>query len=214
MVLVAYRCGLRASELVDFRWDQMDFTTVRNEPRVKFRRVRNGSAHPLACGSRRLPGRLGCRFGPSGGDEVCVRIARRFSDVLAAREEPTIVTVDIPIGLPDYIGPEGRGPERLIRPLLGARQSSVFSVPPRAAIYAADFGSACAAAVEGSTPPRKVSKQLFMPPPTLVHAKNQGYFRTRDSKDMALSRGSSIPQGCGKNGQKEDTRIKPRKRSH
>jgi len=60
------------------------------------------------------------------GDEVCVRIAPRFADVLAAPEEPTIVAVDIPIGLPDHIGPEGRGPERMIRPLLGARaQQSV-----------------------------------------------------------------------------------------
>jgi predicted RNase H-like nuclease len=37
----------------------------------------------------------------------------------------------------------------------------VFSVPPRAAIYAADFRAACAAAIECSNPPRKVSKQLF-----------------------------------------------------
>ena len=88
-------------------------------------------------------------------------------DVLVAPEEPTIIAVDIPIGLPDYIGPEGRGPERIIRPLLGARQSSVFSVPPRAAIYGADFGSACSAAIEGSTPPRKVSKQLFMIAPKI-----------------------------------------------
>jgi len=71
------------------------------------------------------------------------------------------------MGLPDHIGPEGRGPERMIRPLLGARQSSVFSVPPRAAIYAADFGSACAAALAASSPPRKVSKQLFMIAPKI-----------------------------------------------
>jgi len=75
--------------------------------------------------------------------------------------------VDIPIGLPAHIGPEGRGPEGMIRPLLGARQSSVFSVPPRNAIYAADFGSACAAALAGSSPPRKVSKQLFMIAPKI-----------------------------------------------
>jgi predicted RNase H-like nuclease len=48
----------------------------------------------------------------------------------------------MPISLPDRIGPDGRGPERAIRPLLGARRSSVFAVPPRAAIYAADFGAA------------------------------------------------------------------------
>ena len=120
-----------------------------------------------------LAGLDGCRTGwiaafvRPRGDEVCVRIVRHFADVLVAPEEPTIIAVDIPIGLPDCIGPEGRGPERIIRPLLGARRSSVFSVPPRAAIYAADFGSACAAAIEGSTPLRKVSKQLFMIAPKI-----------------------------------------------
>ena len=48
-----------------------------------------------------------------------------------------------------------------MRPLLGARQSSVFSVPSRAAIYAADYGEACRIAQATSEPPRKVSKQLF-----------------------------------------------------
>jgi predicted RNase H-like nuclease len=120
-----------------------------------------------------LAGLDGCRAGwvaafvRPEGDEVCVRIERHFADVLLAPEEPTIVAVDIPIGLPAHIGPEGRGPEGMIRPLLGARQSSVFSVPPRDAIYAADFGSACAAALAGSSPPRKVSKQLFMIAPKI-----------------------------------------------
>src|SRR4029077_14705545 len=115
----------------------------------------------------------GCRAGwivafvRSVGDEVRVRIVQRFADVLAAPEAPAIIAVDMPIGLPDRIGPDGRGPERAIRPLLGARQSSVFSVPPRGAIYAPDFGAACAAALAASEPPRKVSKQLFMIAPKI-----------------------------------------------
>jgi predicted RNase H-like nuclease len=115
-----------------------------------------------------LAGIDGCRSGwvaafvRATGDEARVRIVPRFADVLAAPEAPAIVAVDIPIGLPDRIGPDGRGPEQAIRPLLGARQSSVFSVPPRAAIFAPDFGAACAAALAASDPPRKVSKQLFM----------------------------------------------------
>ena len=126
--------------------------------------------------TRRTPWLAGLDGCPAGwvaafvrpeGDEMCVRIVRRFEDVLTTPEEPSIVAVDIPIGLPDYIGPEGRGPERLIRPLLGARQSSVFPVPPRAAIYAVDFGFACAAALAGSSPPRKLSKQLFMIAPKI-----------------------------------------------
>ncbi len=120
-----------------------------------------------------LAGLDGCRAGwvaafvRPDGDGAHVRIVPRFADALTAPEAPAIVAVDMPIGLPDRIGPDGRGPERAIRPLLGARQSSVFAVPPRAAIYAADFGAACAAALAASEPPRKVSKQLFMIAPKI-----------------------------------------------
>ena len=120
-----------------------------------------------------LAGVDGCRTGwvaafvRAERDEARVRIVPHFADVLAAPEAPAIVAIDIPIGLPDRIGPDGRGPERAIRPLLGARQSSVFSVPPRAAIFAADFGAACVAALAGSEPPRKVSKQLYMIAPKI-----------------------------------------------
>ncbi|HUI96952.1 MAG TPA: DUF429 domain-containing protein [Xanthobacteraceae bacterium] len=120
-----------------------------------------------------LAGADGCRAGwivalvrPAGG-EVRVRVVPRFADVLGAPEAPAVVAVDIPIGLPDRIGPDGRGPEQAIRPLLGARQSSVFAVPPRAAIFAEDFAAACAAALAASDPPRKVSKQLYMIAPKI-----------------------------------------------
>lgn len=120
-----------------------------------------------------LAGVDGCRTGwiaafvRPAGEEIRIRTAARFLDVLTAPEAPAIVAIDIPIGLPDRIGPEGRGPERAIRPLLGARQSSVFSVPPRGAIAAEDFAAACAAALAASEPPRKVSKQLFMIAPKI-----------------------------------------------
>jgi predicted RNase H-like nuclease len=65
------------------------------------------------------------------------------------------------IGLPERIGPEGRAPERLIRRALGARRSSVFSTPCRAAVYAASYPEACAAARAHSDPPRALSKQAF-----------------------------------------------------
>lgn len=120
-----------------------------------------------------LAGVDGCRAGwiaafvrPSGG-EVRIRIAPRFADVLTAPESPRVVAVDMPIGLPECIGPGGRGPENAVRPLLGQRQSSVFSVPSRGAIYAADYAQACAVAAATSDPPRKVSKQLFMIAPKI-----------------------------------------------
>jgi predicted RNase H-like nuclease len=97
---------------------------------------------------------------PQGG-ESRVRIVLRFADVLAAPERPEIVAVDMPVGLPDRVGAGGRAAESSVRPLLGARQSSVFSVPSRAAIYAADYGEACRIAQTTSEPPRKASKQLF-----------------------------------------------------
>jgi predicted RNase H-like nuclease len=107
-----------------------------------------------APGQTWLAGADGCRSGWVAafvqpiGEEARVRIVPRFADVLDAPEAPAVVAVDMPIGLPDRIGPDGRGPERAIRPLLGARQSSV-------------------AALAGSEPPRKVSKQLFMIAPKI-----------------------------------------------
>jgi len=45
MILVAYRHGLRASELTDLRWDQIDFTSAN----LHVRRVKKGtpSTHPI-----------------------------------------------------------------------------------------------------------------------------------------------------------------------
>jgi predicted RNase H-like nuclease len=97
---------------------------------------------------------------PQSG-ETRVRIVPGFADVLSAPERPEIVAVDMPIGLPERVGIGGRAAENCVRPLLGARQSSVFSVPSRAAIYAANYAEACRIAAATSNPPRKVSKQLF-----------------------------------------------------
>jgi predicted RNase H-like nuclease len=97
---------------------------------------------------------------PSGG-EIRIRIVPRIAAVLSAEETPAVVAVDMPIGLPDRTGPGGRAAENAVRPLLGQRQSSVFSVPSRAAIYAANYQEACRIASETSDPPRRVSKQLF-----------------------------------------------------
>jgi predicted RNase H-like nuclease len=95
------------------------------------------------------------------GGDVRLRIVPHFTDVLSAPEAPAIIAVDMPVGLQQRTGPGGRAAENAVRPLLGARQSSVFSVPSRAAVYATDYAAACAQALETSDPPRKVSKQLF-----------------------------------------------------
>jgi predicted RNase H-like nuclease len=115
-----------------------------------------------------LAGVDGCRRGwvaafvRPRGEDVRVRVVATFAEVLAAAEQPAIIAVDMPIGLPPRVGAGGRQAENAVRPLLGQRQSSVFSVPSRAAVYAADYGEACRLALLTSDPPRKVSRQLFM----------------------------------------------------
>ena len=84
-----------------------------------------------------------------------------FQALVSAFPTDAVLAVDMPIGLPDLTGPGGRGPERAIRPLLGPRQSSVFSIPSRAAVHAQDYREACRIALATSSPPRKVSKQAF-----------------------------------------------------
>jgi predicted RNase H-like nuclease len=114
-----------------------------------------------------LAGVDGCRAGWAAafvrptGSEGRLTLFARFADLLAAPERPAVIAVDIPIGLPERVGRGGRAAEAAVRPKLGARQSAVFSVPSRAAVYATDYGEACRQALETSDPPRKMSKQLF-----------------------------------------------------
>ncbi len=84
-----------------------------------------------------------------------------FEAVTDAPEQPAVIAVDMPIGLPDRTTGSGRLPEQLIRPLLGERQSSVFAIPSRRAVEAEDYGAACTIAAATSEPPRKVSRQGF-----------------------------------------------------
>jgi predicted RNase H-like nuclease len=120
-----------------------------------------------------LAGVDGCRAGwivafvRAAGGEMRLRVVPRFLDVLAGPEAPTIVAVDMPVGLPERASRGGRASESAVRPLLGARQSSVFSVPSRAALAAQDYAEACRIALDTSDPPRRVSKQLFMLAPKI-----------------------------------------------
>jgi site-specific recombinase XerD len=87
MILVAYRHGLRASELVDLRWDQIDF----NSATLHVRRVMHGTpaSHPIGRDELRALRRLrreqeprslfvfvserGARFTPAGFARVIER---------------------------------------------------------------------------------------------------------------------------------------------
>jgi predicted RNase H-like nuclease len=105
--------------------------------------------------------------------ELRVRVVPRFADVLAAPEAPAVIAVDIPIGLPERVGCGGRTAENMVRPFLGARKSSVFSVPSRRAVFAevgpfpdqrsryAAHQRACAVARDTSDPPRGITIFAF-----------------------------------------------------
>jgi predicted RNase H-like nuclease len=106
-------------------------------------------------------------------DHPSVATFSTFPALVQAFPDDTVIAVDMPIGLPDFSGKGGRGPESLVRPLLGQRQSSVFSIPSRAAVYAetAPFSTveawyqahrrASDVARATSNPPRGVSIQAF-----------------------------------------------------
>lgn len=90
------------------------------------------------------------------GETVSHHLCRSFADVMAM--DAAVIAVDMPIGFPKG---SGRAAEREVRSRLGERQSSVFSVPSRAAVMCQDYREACAANLAASDPPRKVSKQIF-----------------------------------------------------
>lgn len=94
-------------------------------------------------------------------DDARVLFLRTFLDVLAIEPAPEIISVDMPIGLPDATSTGGRDADIGARKNLGARQSAVFAVPSRAAVMQHDYTQACEAALATSEPPRKVSKQCF-----------------------------------------------------
>jgi predicted RNase H-like nuclease len=96
-----------------------------------------------------------------GGTPSEFAAAPNFAAILDDVREPAIIAVDMPIGLPDRTGRGGRGPEATVRPHLGERQSSVFSVPSRPAVMTNDYRESCRIAAATSDPPRKVSKQCF-----------------------------------------------------
>ncbi|RWP68540.1 DUF429 domain-containing protein [Mesorhizobium sp.] len=107
------------------------------------------------------------------GAAPSVAVFPSFAALLDALPADATVAVDMPIGLPELSQKGGRGPEALVRPLLGNRQSSVFAIPSRAALYAHTDGfttieawyaahrQASEVAKATSDPPRGVSIQAF-----------------------------------------------------
>ena len=77
-----------------------------------------------------------------GGPSPRLLICRDCDEVLALEPPPTIMVVDIPIGLLDRYQPGGRLCDREARRLLGPRRSSVFSPPIRPALSATTYEQA------------------------------------------------------------------------
>ena len=110
-------------------------------------------------------------FGRADGEIKPARVVPRFDEIVAAPERPTIIAVDVPIGLPKQSPVKGRPAESLVRAQLGDRKSSVFRIPSRSAVYAsvaaepADarerFFHACAIARRTSDDGKAFAKQGF-----------------------------------------------------
>lgn len=71
-----------------------------------------------------------------------VLICRSFADMVSATADAALVLVDIPMGLNDQR--YWRAGDQAARQLLGARRSSIFAVPVRAAVHAPDYATASA----------------------------------------------------------------------
>lgn len=94
--------------------------------------------------------------GPSG-DHVAIH--PRFADALALGAD--VIAVDMPIGLPDRVTPRTATRETSARAVIGARQSSIFTVPSRAALAETEFRAACAANRAVHWSGKCISKQTF-----------------------------------------------------
>jgi len=107
----------------------------------------------------------GCRggwiavFAPISGSGCEARLFGNFGEVLLSKA--LLIAIDVPIGLPEIAIRGGRVACNEARSRLGARQSSVFSVPARAALAAKTYPEACAINLENSDPPRKIAKQTY-----------------------------------------------------
>ena len=123
----------------------------------------------------RVAGLDGCKGGwvaviiAPGGAMTTERLGQ-LADLFDRPDAPDCVAVDMPIGLPERVGPGGRTPERLVRARLGTRKSSVFSMPSRAAVYATRddtmpedtrYRHGCSVARATSETQKAFSKQAF-----------------------------------------------------
>jgi predicted RNase H-like nuclease len=115
---------------------------------------------------RTLVGIDGCKAGwiaaigsVSGG--IAIKVEHSLERLVASCPDDALFAIDMPIGLPERITQLGRAPEAAARACLGQRRSSIFLMPSRQAVYAADYDEAKRIARMTSDPPRMPAIQAF-----------------------------------------------------
>ena len=91
-------------------------------------------------------------------NHVEVRVEPTLEAITDADEQPEVVAVDMPIGLPDRVGAGGRSAEQIVRKLLRGLRNAVFPTSARSVVYAPNYTAAIALA-------RSSNVQPFAPSP-------------------------------------------------
>jgi predicted RNase H-like nuclease len=84
-----------------------------------------------------------------------------IASALGAPEQPKVVAIDIPIGLPKKSETGGRLADREARKELKLRKSSIFPAPSRPVLRARSFQEAKDLELENSTPAKALGMQVF-----------------------------------------------------
>jgi predicted RNase H-like nuclease len=126
-------------------------------------------------------------------DRFAIRSVGTLAEVVDAPERPVVVAVDTPVGLPKRITGGGRAPEVAVRPLLGARQSSVFSMPGRAAVYAEpDHGPSMAERLAAHRRASALARTLSDPPRGISFQGFNIFDKVRDANGLLRARPALI----------------------
>ncbi|MGA7615057.1 MAG: DUF429 domain-containing protein [Thermoanaerobaculia bacterium] len=88
--------------------------------------------------------------------EIHPQVFINAADLLDQRPRPSVLTIDVPIGLSDS---GARFCDHAARRVLGARASSVFPAPIRPALSARTYGSACRITLERTG--KQISRQAW-----------------------------------------------------
>lgn len=88
-------------------------------------------------------------------------VATTFADVINSPHEPSVICIDIPLGLLDAAVPGGRECDRAARAQLKTKASSVFPPPVRSALFSSNYAQANRLNRTSSPHDLGLSKQAF-----------------------------------------------------